>query len=198
MAATPGDVFLVRHGETEWSLTGRHTGLTDLPLTAHGQTQALSVGVRLRGLQFDHVFSSPLRRALHTCVLAGFDGQGILDPDLAEWNYGDYEGRTLAQIHRERPGWELFRDGCPGGESVADVVARVDRVIARVRSLQGHVILFSSGHLLRSFAARWLETSVQLGRQLVLDPAALCVLGYDHGGSERVIRRWNAGALESA
>jgi broad specificity phosphatase PhoE len=189
--SVPADVYLVRHGETAWSITGQHTGRTDLPLTAHGEQQARELVVRLRGLSFDRVFSSPLRRALQTCELAGFGSRATLDPELLEWDYGDYEGRTLAQIHAIRPGWELFRDGCPGGESVAQISARADSVVSRLRALRGKVLLFSSGHLLRVLAARWVEATAELGRRLDLDPACVCVLGYDHDGEDSVIQLWN-------
>jgi broad specificity phosphatase PhoE len=155
------EVYLVRHGETAWSISGQHTGRTDLALTAHGEEQARGLVARLRGLSFDQVFTSPLRRALRTCELAGFGGCATLDPELLEWDYGDYEGRTLAQIHQVRPGWDLFRDGCPGGESVAQISARVDRVISRLRALGGRVLLFSSGHVLRVLAARWVEATAE-------------------------------------
>ena len=181
----------MRHGETAWSLTGQHTGWTDLPLTAHGEAQARGLAARLGGMSFTHVLASPLQRARRTGELAGFGTSLALDAELVEWNYGDYEGRTLAEIQHARPGWELFRDGCPGGESAVDISERVDRVIARIGRLEGGVILFSSGHLLRVLAARWLEASPSLGRGLVLDPASVCKLGYDHGRSERVIRLWN-------
>jgi broad specificity phosphatase PhoE len=185
------DVYLVRHGETAWSLTGQHTGLTDLALTSHGEAQARSLAPALAQVSFDHVFASPLQRALRTCELAGFAGRATLDRDLVEWNYGDYEGRTLVQIRAERPTWELFRDGCPGGESVAQIGERVDRVISRLRALTGHSVVFSSGHVLRVLAARWLGQPVALCRNLVLDPACICILGYDHDGADNVIRLWN-------
>jgi broad specificity phosphatase PhoE len=146
---------------------------------------------RLRALEFDHILSSPLQRARRTCELAGFGGRETLEGELIEWNYGKYEGRTTLEIQRERPGWELFRDGCPGGESVAQIAARVDWVISRLRRLSGCVLVFSSGHVLRVLAARWLEVSAELGRHLELDPACVCVLGYDHGGADSVIRLWN-------
>jgi broad specificity phosphatase PhoE len=189
--AAQANVYLVRHGETAWSITGQHTGLTDLALTPRGEEQARALGPRLKELRFDHVFSSPLRRAQRTCELAGFAGQATLDPDLVEWDYGQYEGRTLADIHKEHPEWELFRDGCPGGESVLQISGRADRVVSRLRALKGNVLLFSSGHLLRVLAARWIDSPAALGRQLVLDPACVCVLGYDHGGLDSVIRLWN-------
>jgi len=185
------DVYLVRHGETAWSITGQHTGRTDLALTSRGEEEARALSPKLLSLRFDHVFSSPLRRALRTCELAGFAGLATLDRNLTEWDYGDYEGQTLAQIHRERPDWELFRDGCPGGESVLQITERADRVVSRVRTLKGNVLIFSSGHMLRVLAARWIDASAALGRRLVLDPACLCVLGYDHNGLDSVIRLWN-------
>jgi len=185
------DVYLVRHGETAWSITGQHTGRTDLALTSRGEEEARALGPRLKGLRFDHVLSSPLRRALRTCELAGFAGLATLDRELVEWDYGDYEGRTLAEIHRERPAWELFRDGCPGGESVLQITERADRVVSRLRALAGNILIFSSGHVLRVLAARWIDGSAALGRRLVLDPAGVCVLAYDHGGSDSVIRLWN-------
>jgi broad specificity phosphatase PhoE len=137
------------------------------------------------------VLSSPLRRALRTCELAGFAALAMLDKDLVEWDYGHYEGRTLAEIHRERPEWELFRDGCPGGESVLQISERADRVVSRLRALKGNVLIFSSGHMLRVLAARWIDSSAALGRRLVLDPAGVCLLGYDHDGLDSVIRLWN-------
>lgn len=186
-----GNVHVVRHGETPWSVTGQHTGLTDLALTPRGEEQARGLEPWLRGMSFAHVFSSPLQRARRTCELAGFGSVAALEPDLVEWNYGAYEGLTLAQIRESHPGWELFRDGCPGGESVAAVSDRADRIVSRLRRLEGNVLIFSSGHVLRVLAARWLEAGPALGRNLVLDPAGVSVLGYDHNGADRVIRRWN-------
>jgi probable phosphoglycerate mutase len=189
--ASRGDVYLVRHGETAWSITGQHTGRTDLALTSHGEEQARALGPRLKALGFDHVLSSPLRRALRTCELAGFAGLATLDRDLLEWDYGEYEGRTSAEIHRERPEWELFRDGCPGGESVLQITERTDRVVSRLRALKGNVLIFSSGHVLRVLTARWIDGPAALGRRLVLDPACVCMLGYDRNGLDSVIRLWN-------
>jgi broad specificity phosphatase PhoE len=185
------DVYLVRHGETPWTITGQHTGRTDLDLTSRGEEEARALGPRLKALKFDHVLSSPLRRALRTCELAGFIGLATLDRELLEWDYGNYEGRTLVDIHQERPEWELFRDGCPGGESVSQITERVDRVVSRLRALEGSVLVFSSGHVLRVLAARWIDNCAALGRRLVLDPACVCVLGHDHRGTDGVIRRWN-------
>ena len=185
------NVHLVRHGQTAWTITGQHTGRTDLALTSQGEQDARALGPRLKGARFDHVLSSPLQRARRTCELAGFAGAAMLDQGLLEWDYGDYEGRTLADIHKERPEWELFRDGCPGGESVSQISERVDRVVSRVRALQGNVLIFSSGHVLRVLAARWIGSPAALGRQLVLDPTSISVLGYDHHGLDSVIRLWN-------
>src|SRR4051812_45769970 len=149
-------VYLARHGETEWSLSGQHTGLTDLPLTERGERNARQLGNRLRGLSFSKVFSSPLKRAFQTSRLAGFGDRAEVLQDLVEWNYGDYEGRRTAEIQAERPDWRLFRDGCPNGETAEQVGRRADRVIARLRDVEQNVLLFSSGHFLRVFAARWL------------------------------------------
>jgi len=186
-----GCIYLVRHGETAWSITGQHTGRTDLALTPHGEEEARALLPQLGDYTFDHVFSSPLLRAHRTCELAGFGGVATLDPDLLEWDYGQYEGRTLQDIHQERPEWELFRDGCPGGESVEQISERADRLVSHLLALKGKILLFSSGHILRVLTARWVDAPVALGRHLVLDPACLCVLGYDHGGLDRVIRLWN-------
>ena len=192
-------VFLARHGETEWSVSGQHTGLTDIPLTARGERNARSLGERLHGLTFHgitfaHVWTSPLRRARQTCELAGFGAAAQVDPDLVEWNYGDYEGLKTEDILRRRPGWQLFRDGCPGGESVPTVGARADRVIARLRPLRGDVLLFSSGHFLRVLAARWLGLDAAGGHFFFLSTATLSALGYEHNSqSEPVVRLWNDG-----
>lgn len=185
-------VYLARHGETAWSLSGQHTGLTDLPLTAQGERQALALGGRLHGIEFAAVFTSPLQRAARTCALAGFAAQAVADADLVEWNYGAYEGKRTADIQAARPGWNLFRDGCPGGEAAADAGARADRVIARIRAAPGNVLLFSSGHILRVLAARWVGLDPAGGRMLVLSTASLSILGYEHDRSEPVIRLWNA------
>src|SRR5512136_384256 len=149
-------VYLARHGETAWSLSGQHTGLTDLPLTERGQRNARQLGERLRGLAFAKVFTSPLQRAVRTCELAGFGAVAEIDRDLLEWNYGQYEGSLTADIRKERPNWQAFLDGCPGGESPGEVGTRADRVVKRVRAVEGDVLLFSSAHFLRVFAVRWL------------------------------------------
>src|SRR5262249_39633790 len=184
-------VYLARHGETAWSLSGQHTGLTDLPLTERGERNARRLGERLRGLKFARAFTSPLQRAKRTCELAGFGATAKIDRDLLEWNYGEYEGRRTAEIHAERPDWQLFRDGCPGGESPAQVGARADRVVARLRAVQGNVLLFSSGHFLRVLAARWLGLDAAAGRYLLLSTASLSALGYEHDATQPVIRMWN-------
>ncbi len=184
-------IYLARHGETEWSLSGQHTGLTDLPLTARGEGHASKLGERLRGMSFAKVFTSPLRRAARTCELAGFGGVAEVHPDLVEWNYGDYEGIKTHDIHRDNPNWELFRDGCPGGESPEQVGVRADRVIASVRAVDGDVLLFSSGHFLRVLAARWLGLEAGGGRYFVLTTTSLSALGYEHNMSEPVIRLWD-------
>jgi broad specificity phosphatase PhoE len=184
-------IYLARHGETAWSLSGQHTGRTDLPLTERGERNARALGKRLRGLNFAKVFTSPLRRAVRTCELAGFGGTAQSDPDLVEWDYGEYEGRRTAEIHAERPDWLLFRDGCPGGEAPDQVGARADRVIARLRPVEGDVLLFSSGHFLRVLTARWLTLDAAAGRYFLLGTASLSALGYEHNRVESAIRLWN-------
>jgi probable phosphoglycerate mutase len=164
MSQTFPRVYLARHGETAWSLSGQHTGLTDLPLTPRGEENARRLGERLRGLTFARVFTSPLQRARRTCELAGFGGAAEPDRDLVEWDYGEYEGKRTGEIREGRPGWQLFRDGCPGGEGLDQVGARADRVIARVRAVSGDVLLFSSGHFLRVLAARWCGLGPEGGR----------------------------------
>lgn len=184
-------VYLARHGETEWSLSGQHTGLTDIPLTPRGERNARRLGERLAGLKFAHVFTSPLQRASRTCELAGYGGVAVADSDLVEWNYGRFEGKKTADIRRENPNWQIFRDGCPGGESVHQIGARADRVVARLRALEGNILLFSSGHILRVLAARWCGLEVGEARPFFLDTAALSQLGYEHNRDEPVIRLWN-------
>ena len=183
--------YVARHGETAWTITGQHTGLTDLPLTERGERNARRLGERLQGLTFAKVFTSPLQRAVRTCELAGFGAVAEVDRNLLEWNYGDYEGRRTAEIHAERPDWQIFRDGCPGGESPDQVGARADDVVRRVRAAQGNVLLFSSGHFLRVFAARWLGLEARAGKYFVLGTASLSEMGYEHDRSEPVIRLWD-------
>lgn len=184
-------VWLVRHGETEWSLSGRHTGRTDVPLTKNGEQQAAHLGDRLRARDFALVLTSPLQRAARTCELAGFGDRRQLAPDLVEWDYGAYEGKTTPEIRTEQPQWDLFRDGCPGGESPQDVAARADRALTRVRNVGGDALLFSSGHFLRVLAARWLHLEPEAGRFFYLDTASLSVLGYERERSRPVMRLWN-------
>ncbi len=186
-------IYLARHGETAWNLSGQHTGLTDLPLTERGAREATSLGARLRDLTFATVYTSPLLRALQTCRLAGFEDRAEVDRDLVEWNYGEYEGRRTNDIHEERPDWNLFRDGCPGGESPEQVGARADRILARLRvsEAQGDVLLFSSCHLLRVLAARWLNLPPLRGKCFFLGTASLSALGYEGGPDDTVIRLWD-------
>ena len=184
-------VTLVRHGETEWSASGKHTGRTDIPLTQEGERKARTLQKPLSGVTFDRVFTSPLQRARRTCELAGFGERAKLDPDLLEWNYGDYEGRKSSEILAERPGWLLFRDGCPNGEQPADVGARADRVIARLRAADDRAIVFSSGHILRVLAARWLGLAPSEGRLFMLGTASISTLGYEHDKNEPTIQLWN-------
>jgi broad specificity phosphatase PhoE len=185
-------VYLARHGDTAWTVSGQHTGLTDLPLTADGEVHARRLGERLQGMKFAKVFTSPLQRAARTCELAGFAALAETDPDLVEWNYGEYEGLRSAEILRKRPDWQLFRDGCPGGESPAQIGERADRVVQRARAVAGDVLLFSSGHFIRVLADRWLALSPGcVGRHLLLDTASLSALGYEHTLSQPVIRLWN-------
>lgn len=185
-------IYLARHGETAWTLSGQHTGLTDLALTERGESNARRLEGRLRGLSFAKVFTSPLQRAVRTCELAGFGSLAEIDRDLLEWNYGEYEGRRTADILADRPGWQLFRDGCPGGESPSQVGARADRVVKRVRTVKGDVLLFSSGHFLRVLAARWLGLDAAAGRFFLLSTGSLGMLAYEHHSlSEPVIRLWN-------
>jgi broad specificity phosphatase PhoE len=184
-------VYLARHGETEWSRSGQHTGLTDLPLTARGERNARRLGERLAGLVFENVLTSPLKRARTTCELAGFGPSATVDADLVEWNYGDYEGLTSPQIHATRPDWQLFRDGCPGGESVAQVQQRADRIVTKLRNLRGSTLVFSSGHILRVLAARWLGLEASAGRYFLLTTATLSAVGYEHGLDDPVIRLWD-------
>jgi probable phosphoglycerate mutase len=184
-------VYLARHGETEWSKAHRHTGRTDLPLTPTGEADGPRLGERLRGTNFAKVFSSPLVRAKHTAELAGFSPE--IEPDLREWDYGEYEGKTSAEIRATRPGWILFRDGPAGGESVAAVAGRVDRLAAKLKGLTGNVLCFAHGHLLRVLAARWVGQPVAFAGCLLLDTAAVSVLSFNHGKLEEpAIKVWNS------
>ena len=184
-------VYIVRHGETAWSLSGQHTGLTDLPLTERGEANAGRLRGRLGNLTFAKVFRSPLMRATRTCELAGFGPVAEADPNLLEWNYGDYEGLKSAEIHQKRPDWQLFRDGCPNGETPAQVASRADDVLRRVHAIRGNVLIFSSGHFLRMLALRWLGLEILAGKFFALDAASVSLLGADHGGIQPVIQLWN-------
>ena len=184
-------LYLARHGETAWSRSGQHTSLTDLPLTKAGEHQADALGRRLKGQRFARVFTSPLQRAADTCKRAGFGDVAEIDPDLLEWNYGRYEGRTSAEIHAERPDWDLFRDGCPDGESPAEVGVRADRVVQKARAIDGDVLVFSSGHILRVLGARWLGLEPGGARYFYLRTASLSELGYEHHRSRPVIQLWD-------
>jgi broad specificity phosphatase PhoE len=183
--------YLARHGETAWTITGQHTGRTDLPLTERGEGNARRLGERLSGLTFAKVFTSPLQRARKTCELAGFGSVAEIDGDLLEWDYGEYEGRLRVDILKERPDWELFRDGCPGGESPQQVAARADRVVSRVRAITGNVLLFSSGHFLRMLAARWIGMEPIDGKTLMLGTASLSAVGYEYSLAHPAIQLWN-------
>ena len=184
-------VYLVRHGETAWSLSRQSTGRTDLPLTERGEQTAQELRSRLKGLSFAQVLTSPLQRARRTAELAGFGKEADVDGDLTEWDYGAYEGRRTAEIHAERPGWRLLEDGCPGGETLEAVTARAERVIARIRVLQGDVLVFAHRHILRVLTARWLKLPALDARIFELTTASLSILGYYDGLDEPVIRLWN-------
>jgi len=183
-------IYLVRHGETEWSKSGKHTGRTDVPLTARGEADGARLGARLSGTTFATVLSSPLVRARRTAELAGFAPE--IEPELIEWNYGDYEGKTSAEIRATRPGWLLFRDGCPDGESPGAVAKRVNRLAAKLKGLSGNVLCFAHGHVLRVLAARWVNQPVTFAGCLLLGTAAISILAFDHDHpDEPAIRVWN-------
>ncbi len=183
------EIYLIRHGETEWSLGGRHTGISDIPLTEHGRQQARLLAQELSTRNFNLVLTSPLRRARETCELAGFAQCAEIDPDLMEWNYGDYEGLTSEQIHASRPAWTIFNEGGPGGETPEQVGVRVDRVLARVRTAGSDAVLFAHGHVLRVLAARWLGLAPGAGAHFLLDTGSLCVLNSD--GGIPALKCWN-------
>jgi probable phosphoglycerate mutase len=183
------ETVLVRHGETEWSRSGKHTGRTDVPLTDLGRSQGAALRGALGGHAFALVLTSPLGRAFETCRLAGFADRAQVRDELMEWDYGAYEGRTTPEIREERPGWTLWRDGVPGGETIQHVAARVDRVIGELRGANGDALLFAHGHVLRVLTARWLGLEPHAGRLFALDPATLSTLGYER--ETRVVRRWN-------
>jgi broad specificity phosphatase PhoE len=192
MGAPPArhEVVLVRHGGTEWSASGKHTGRTDVPLTEEGRRQSAAIGAALQGRRFALVLTSPLSRALESCRLAGFGDVAQVRDDLREWDYGEYEGRTTPEVRKERPGWTLWSDGVPGGETAGEVRARADRVLAELRAVDGDSLVFAHGHLLRVLAARWLGLEPVAGRLFALDPATISILGYER--ETPVIRQWNA------
>ena len=192
MAESLPVVYLARHGETAWTISRQHTGLTDIPLTPAGERSALELGERLKCLSFAKVLTSPLQRASKTCTLAGYQAVAEVDPDLVEWDYGQYEGLRSAEIRSKRPDWQLFRDGCPGGESPVQIKARAEKVVRRLREIDGDVLIFSSGHFLRTLAATWIGLEpAQAGAALFLGTASLSALGYEHDRSRPVIRLWN-------
>jgi broad specificity phosphatase PhoE len=190
------NVFAIRHGETAWSLSGQHTGTTDIPLTDNGRRLAERMRPMLARNVFGLVLCSPMQRAQETCELAGFGDKAIIDSDLVEWNYGKYEGLTPKQIHEAAPGWLIFRDGCPGGEAPEQVGARVDRVIARSRTVDGDIALFAHGHVLRVLVARWIGLPASGGQHFLLNTGTLCVLGYYH--EIPAVRIWNGPLLDEA
>lgn len=189
-------LFLMRHGETEWSLSKQHSGRVDIPLTEHGQEEARKLGEHIASIHFDHVLVSPLQRAQQTCAQAGLAEHAKIEPDLIEWDNGDYEGRTAEEIHASRPGWNLFRDGCPNGESPAQISARADRLIQRLNQLDGNVALFSHGHLGRVLGARWITMPVACAQHLLLNTASLSILGFEHNRRDQpAIELWNCSPI---
>ncbi len=187
-------LYLIRHGETAWSITGQHTGFTDLALTAHGEEQARALAPVLRAVKFTQVLTSPLLRARQTCDLAGLGADKEFEPDLVEWDYGDYEGRRTLDIQKEVPGWNVWRDGCPHGETPANVSDRVDRLLARLRALSGNIALFSHGQFGSALAARWIGLAVLEAQHLALGPASISILAHEAGHlNVPVISLWNAG-----
>lgn len=195
MEREPLRLYLIRHGETAWSLSGQHTGSSEISLTLRGEEQAQALAAHLRGVHFSKVFCSPRERALRTCELAGYAATAEITADLAEWDYGSYEGRRTAEIRRERPAWDLWVDGGPGGETPFDISARADRLIERLLTLEGNVALFSHGHFSCALTVRWIGSSIAAGRHFVLDPASVSILGYPaHHAQTRALLLWNAPA----
>jgi len=191
-------ILLVRHGETEWSLSGQHTGRADISLTTHGETEARWLGERISDISFQHVLVSPLQRAKQTCRFAGLAEQAEEEPDLIEWDNGDYEGSTHIEIERMRPGWNLFRDGCPNGESPQQISDRADRLILKLRKLDGNVALFTHGHFGRVLAVRWISLSVEFAERFLLETASLSILGYQHSNlAQPAISLWNSRSFEA-
>lgn len=189
----PLRLYFIRHGETEWSLSGQHTGRTDIALTAHGRDEARDLGPILRQIDFARVFTSPRQRARQTCDLAGLEPASEIEPDLAEWDYGDYEGKRSVEIRQERPGWNIWSDGCPGGEMPTDVSDRADRLLAKLRALEGNIALFSHGQFGCALATRWIGLRLVEGQHFAIGPASIGILGHEPGHSEiAVIALWNA------
>ncbi|MHC5611809.1 MAG: histidine phosphatase family protein [Nostoc sp.] len=194
---TPLRLYLIRHGETEWSLDRRHTGCTDIPLTANGESEARELGKHLRDIQFSHVLTSSLKRAQQTCALVGLDQVPEIEPDLVEWDYGDYEGQKSVDIRKERPDWTIFRDGCPHGEMPTQISDRADRLIARLRSLDGNIALFSHGQFGGVLAARWIGLTVDEAQHFPLGTASISIFAFDpHHPDVSVIALWNAASHE--
>jgi broad specificity phosphatase PhoE len=190
-------IHLVRHGETEWARLGRHTGRTDIDLTPNGEAQARRLGPRLQALAPVHVWTSPLVRARRTCELAGLGARAKPEPDLMEWHYGDYEGLLITEIRARRPGWDVYRDGCPGGESVNDVQVRADRLVAKLKALAEDAVVFSHGHMLRALAVRWLGIPLSEGGRLYLSAGSLSTVGFEHGSKdEPVLLLWNSTPID--
>jgi probable phosphoglycerate mutase len=188
----PLQLFIVRHGETEWALTGQHTGVSEIPLTARGEDEARALAPTFRALAFTRVLVSPRQRARRTCELAGLGATAETEPNLAEWGYGDYEGLTPAEIDQRRPGWEVFRDGCPGGESPQQAAERADRLLQSLRGLHGNVALFTHGHFGRALAVRWIDLPIGVGGRFGLRTASIGILGYDPAHpAVPVIALWN-------
>ncbi len=186
---SPSSIYLIRHGETEWSLSGKHTGKTDISLTIKGIAQAKMLKTRLTNHVFTHVFVSPRKRALLTCELAGLSEKAIIEPDLAEWNYGDYEGLTTPQILETNPSWNIFSNGAPNGESPKEMSIRMNRLLLKLESLQGNIALIAHGHCLRAFTTSWLQLPLEAGKHFILNPASLSILGYEH--ANRALQLWN-------
>ena len=197
MPSLRSHLYLMRHGETAWSLSGQHTGRTDIPLIEQGEQDARKLAERLRAVKFSRVFTSPLQRARRTCELAGLGDFAEIEPDLAEWDYGEYEGLRPVDIRKGRPDWNVFRDGSPGGESPAQVSERADRVIARLRTLEGDIAIFSHGHFGRALAARWIGLEIWQAQNLLLSTASISILGYEHNFAEvPAIVLWNVVSKE--
>ncbi len=194
--SSPGSLrlYLIRHGETEWSLSGRHTGRTDIPLTANGEEEARELGQRLRDIDFDHVRTSPLKRAQQTCQCAGLDHLQAIEPDLSEWDYGDYEGQRSVDIRKERPDWNVYRDGCPRGETPVQISDRADRLLSRLRALSGNIALFSHGQFGCVLGTRWIGLEVAKAQHFMLGTASLSIFSFDpHFPDVPVIASWNVG-----